>query len=102
MPERFVQENLPWLYALVLSFWGCAVQYATRLKKGETASLKSFFLDLVICSFAGVISFFVCQEMGLSGWRMAIVVSLSAHEGTRAIGLLTEFKDSLVVTRRPK
>ena len=53
MPERFVQDNLPWLYALVLSFWGCAVQYATRLKKGETASLKSFFLDLVICSFAG-------------------------------------------------
>ena len=39
MPERFVQDNLPWLYALILSFWGCAVQYATRLKKGETASL---------------------------------------------------------------
>ena len=34
MPERFVQDNLPWLYALMLlSFWGCAVQYATRLKK---------------------------------------------------------------------
>ena len=34
-----------------------------------------------------MISIFVCREMGLSGWRMAIVVSLSAHEGTRAIGL---------------
>jgi len=94
--NKFLPDDFSWLYAVILSFWGCIVQYATRVKNGEPAAWRPFILDLVICSFAGVISFFACQELGLSGWKMAIVVSLSAHEGTRAIGLWTQFRDNIV------
>ena len=51
------------------------------------------FLDLVVCSFAGLLAFFICQSMGVDGWKSAVVISITAHEGTRAINLMIRFRD---------
>ena len=53
-------------------------------------------LDLVICSFAGLLAFFICQALGVLDWQAAIVIAVTAHEGTRAIGLLVRFRDRIL------
>ena len=53
-------------------------------------------LDLVVCSFAGLIAFFICQALGVRDWQAAIVIAVTAHEGTRAIGLFVRFRDKFL------
>ena len=95
MNERFswVQEYLPWVYAFALSLWGGTVLIAQRLKNGETLRGVDFVVDVLVCSFAGSIAFFICQWQGLEGWPSAIVISLSAHSGPRALALYMDMHD---------
>ncbi|MCB1890361.1 MAG: phage holin family protein [Rhodocyclaceae bacterium] len=93
---QLAQENLPWIYGLVLSLWGGLVQYAARVRAGEKWQWGNLVLDLLACSFSGLIAFMACQEMSLSGWKMAIVVSVSAHEGTRALALWLRLRESIL------
>ena len=94
--ENWVAQNLPFMYATILALWGGFVQYANRVRVGEKWSWSALSLDLTVCSFAGVISFFFCQAAEIYGWKAAIVIAVSAHEGTRAIGLMTRFRDKII------
>ena len=94
--EHWVAQNLPFFYAMVLSIWGGFVQYANRVRAGEKWDWTMMLLDLVVCSFAGLIAFFICQALGVKDWQAAIVIAVTAHEGTRAIGLLVRFRDKLL------
>ena len=91
MNERFhwLQDYLPWLYAVILSVWGATVHVAQRLKAGDPA--PSLIVDGLVCVFAGSLAFFYCQWQVIDGWPSAIVISLSAHGGPRAIGLYQEY-----------
>ena len=95
MNERFswVQEYLPWVYAFALSLWGGTVHIAQRLKNGETLRGVDFVVDVLVCSFAGSIAFFICQWQGFEGWPSAIVISLSAHSDPRALALYMDMHD---------
>lgn len=94
--ESWVAQNLPFLYAMILSVWGGFVQYANRVRAGERWSWSAMTLDLVVCSFAGLLAFFLCQSVGVYDWRAAIVIAVTAHEGTRAVGLFVRFRDRLL------
>ena len=97
--ERFLswlQENLPFGYAFIISIWGGFVQYASRVRQGEPWEYKAMFLDLVICSFTGVITFFICQAAGVQGWQAAAIIAISAHEGTRGIALFINWRDRIL------
>ena len=74
--EHWVAQNLPFLYAIVLSVWGGFVQYANKVRAGERWSWTSMLLDLVVCSFAGLIAFFACQAAGIKDWQAAIVIAV--------------------------
>lgn len=104
MPERaalsFIEQHLPWIYAFALSVWGAFVQYAERVRSGERWSWKDLTLDTIICTFSGLLAFFICQSVDIEGWQQAVVVSLSAHQGTRAIGLLSHFRDRFLNIRQ--
>ena len=96
MMDRLIQDHLPWLYAIVLSVWGGLVQYAGKVRAGDEAwSWGNVALDMIVCSFAGLTAFFLCQWQAVTGWQMAIVVSISAHQGTHAIKMLATIKDRL-------
>ena len=90
------QKLLPWAYALILSLWGGTVQYANRVRNGKKHRWTDLFLDLLVCSFSGLLSFFACNIGEVSGWQMAICVSISAHEGPRAIALMTNLVKSRI------
>jgi len=93
---EWLQLNVPFFYAIALSLWGGFVQYANRVRAGEKWSWFAMFLDLVVCSFAGVLAFFLCQGIGIEGWQAAVVIAISAHEGTRAVGLFVAWRDRII------
>lgn len=88
-----LQDHLPWFYALLLSLWGGLVQYAQRVRSGGEWSWKELALDWIVCSFAGVLSFMVCQAFNVTGWQQAVVIAVSAHEGARAICKISKISD---------
>lgn len=94
--ENWLGQNLPFLYATLLSIWGGFVQYASRVRAGEKWSWFAMCLDLIVCSFAGLMAFFLCQALGILDWQAAIVIAITAHEGTRAIGLMVRFRDRIL------
>lgn len=103
MPERvlnpltsWLHDNLPFFYALALSLWGGFVQYANKVRMGELWSWKSMFLDLVVCSFVGILAFFMCQAIEVEGWRAAVIIAVSAHEGSRSIVVFMSWRDKFI------
>ena len=88
--DDFLRENAPWVYAGALSIWASITQYALHLKNGGKFSWADLCIDTVLCTFSGGIAFFVCKRFEMSGWDLAIIVSLCAHQGPRAIALLTQ------------
>ena len=93
---EWFKDNLPFFYATALSLWGGFVQYADRVRLGEPWSWKAMFLDLVICSFSGLIAFFICQSLDVIGWKAAIVIAISAHEGPRTIESFITLRDRII------
>lgn len=47
--------------------------------------------ELFISGFAGLVTFLLCNEMGVSANLTAVAVALSGHMGGNAIDLITEF-----------
>jgi len=93
------QENLPFFYAGVLSLWGGFVQYINKVRMGEKWSWSTLFFDLVVCSFAGLLAFFLCQILNLDGWKAAIVIAISAHEGTRGVNAFIELRNKFITPK---
>lgn len=97
----FIQEYLPWIYAIGLSTWGSAVHIAQRIKNGEKLRLIDFIVDGIVCIFTGSIAFFLCQWQGVDGWLSAIIISLSAHSGPRALAIYMDMHDRFIGRIKP-
>ena len=94
-PPKF-HDLWPWVSTLCLSIWGGAVQYAQRVRNGETFSWVSLGLDLVVCSFAGLLTFLLCEAASIRGPMQAVLIAISAHMGTRAIASLEVVRDRIL------
>lgn len=86
----------PWLTTFGLSMWGGLVQYVQRVRNGEVFSWKALALDLVVCSFAGLLTFLLCESAGIQGPIQAVLIAVSAHMGTRAISSLEVVRDRIL------
>lgn len=98
---EWLKSNLPFFYAIILSLWGGFVQYVNRVRMGETWRWKSMLLDMIVCSFTGILAFFMCQSMGIDGWRAALIIAISAHEGTRTIGIFINWRNKVMGADKP-
>jgi hypothetical protein len=84
---------LPWLTTIVLSALATAAQVAQKLRSGEAWSPRNALLDLIICTFVGLLTHMVCERAGMDGMTRSILVAISAHMGTRALGQYERFRD---------
>ena len=100
MPEKQANEFMdlfravvPFLTTFLLSIWGGTVSHIQRIRKDQrNFTLGSeYWMDIVICSFAGLLTYFFCEYANVFGWLRAILISISAHMGTRAIASLESF-----------
>ncbi len=91
-----IRDGLPYLSTLVLSCWGGIVSYIQRMRvKSQKFSWKELGFDLVISSFAGLLTHFFCEYSNVSGSMSAILIAVSGHMGTRAIASFERIRDRI-------
>ena len=78
------------IWVLALSTWGGIAGYVRKIKQGKTKrfSLTELVGEIVISSFVGVITYFLCKSSGIDETITAAVVGVSSHMGSRAIYLI--------------
>lgn len=91
-------------YVLVLSLLGGLASFIMRLNAStEPQPLKRLFLtllgELFLSGFAGLTTFLICQEWGISPNMTAVAVAISGHLGGNAISQISKFYESLM--RKP-
>lgn len=91
-----IADIWPWLSTFGLSLWGGLVHYAQRVRNGEPFSWRAMALDLIVCSFAGLLTFLMCESAGIRGPIQAVLIAVSAHMGTRAIASLEVVRDRIL------
>lgn len=85
----FNATGLGFVWFMLVAVWGGTVSYITRLKKSKAPfSLMELVGEWTISAFAGIITAYLCAEMGMSFYVTAALSGISGHMGGRAIGLL--------------
>ena len=81
------------LWVCALSMWGGVAGYIRKLRQGLTKgfSITELLGEIVVSSFVGIITFFLCQTSHLDQTITAALVGLSGHMGSRAIYLIELF-----------
>ncbi len=91
MPTKnnFTFELIAYSWVLLLSIWGGAASYLSKVRHGNLRfSMVALLDDLLISGFVGVLTFFLCRAAGLDEWLSAAIIGVSAHMGSRSIMLL--------------
>ena len=91
---ELMRQVMPYLSTIFLSTWGGLVNHITKLRSGEKKfQAKELISDLVVSTFAGLITFYFCRAASVSETMSAVLVAISGHMGTRAIaGFETLYK----------
>jgi hypothetical protein len=86
----------PYLSTVFLACWGGAVSYISRIRKGKCkVNWRELFFDLVVSSFAGVLTHLLCESVGIEGAKAAMLIAVSGHMGTRAIAGFEHLRDRI-------
>ena len=80
------REFMPYFSTFFLSTWGGIVNHITKLRSSRKKfQFKELFFDLVVSTFAGLITYYFCRAANISETMSAILIAISGHMGTRAI-----------------
>ena len=81
-----LRQFMPYIMTVFLSIWGSIVNHITTLRSGKKKfQPKELIFDIIVSTFAGLLTFFFCKSAGLSETMSAILIAISGHMGTRAI-----------------
>lgn len=97
MPEKD-PTNYGWityLWVSGLAMWGGAVSFMRKRKSGQARpfNLTEFVGEIITSAFAGVLTFWLCESVGMSGLLTAAMVGVSGHMGSRAIFQLEKWAE---------
>lgn len=78
------------IWVIALSTWGGIAGYIRKLRQGMTKrfSLTELIGEIVVSSFVGVITYFLCKSSNIDETITAAIVGVSSHMGSRAIYLI--------------
>ena len=83
---EWFRQFIPYIITVFLSIWGGVVNHITTLRSGKKKfQPKELIFDLIVSTFAGLLTFFFCKSAGLSETMSAVLIAISGHMGTRAI-----------------
>jgi uncharacterized membrane protein HdeD (DUF308 family) len=100
---EWVRQLLPYLLALLLACYGGIVQHVQRLRKTDKKFIwREFWFDLLISSFAGLLTYFLCDWAEITGTaKAAILIAISGHMGTRAIASFQTLHEKMFGVKGP-
>lgn len=90
--QQLLDMGLGYLWFFVLALWGGTVSYINRVRKMKTAfSLVELIGEWSISGFVGLITAYICAEMGFSFYMTAALTGIAGHMGGRAIFILEKW-----------
>ena len=97
-PKSWITELLEgrgFIWLVILAVWGGTANYINRLKTSkESFKLVELLGEWTVSGFAGMLTAYICIEIGTSWQLMCFMSGISGHMGGRAIYMLeTKFKD---------
>lgn len=83
---EWMRQFMPYITTFFLSTWGGVVNHVSTIRSRKTKfQWKELAFDLIVSTFAGLLTFFFCKGAELSETMSAILIAISGHMGTRAI-----------------
>lgn len=92
--EIFSNEGLlKHLWAFCISLLGGVVAHFERIqdKNHNRFMFMLFLYDLAASSFIGLVALYTCLSLEVGIYMTGVVISVSAHSGTKALSLLLKF-----------
>ena len=83
----FVADFLTYLCVFGLAALGGAASFVRRVRNGQAkySNIVELIGELVVSTFAGLVTFFLCQSANFDDMLTAAFVAVSGHMGTRLI-----------------
>lgn len=80
-------DLLTYAWVIGLSLLGGAASFVRRVRSGQSkySNIVELIGELVVSSFAGLVTFFLCQSAEFDGALSAAFIAISGHMGTRII-----------------
>lgn len=90
--------TIGYFWLILLAIWGGTVNYLLRLRKGHVLvfSFTELIGEWAISGFAGLLTAFVCAEMGMSWQLTAFFTGVAGHLGGRAIYLFEQYAQARI------
>lgn len=83
---EWLRQFMPYLTTFFLSTWGGVVNHITTIRSKKTKfQWRELAFDLIVSTFAGLITFYFCRSSGISETMSAVLIAISGHMGARAI-----------------
>lgn len=93
--KSLVDSGLGYIWLIFLAVWGGTVNYLNRLKKSQAGfSVAELAGEWVISGFAGIMTAFICFEMGFSDYVTYAAAGISGHMGGKAVYFLEKWFNS--------
>jgi hypothetical protein len=88
---KLVMDNLSYGWFVLMAFWGGTANYISRRNKDKTPfSVIELVGEWSISGFAGLITAYICMDMGLSFALTSAAAGIGGHMGGRAIYLIEQ------------
>ena len=84
---------LTYIWVLCLSAFGGIVNFSRKLRDSRTTPfrLTEFVGEIATSSFAGLLTFWLCESAGIDRLIAACCIAISGHMGSRAVFKMERF-----------
>ena len=95
-PSPFDYGVLTYLWVLCLSAFGGIVNFSRKLRDARTTPfrLTEFIGEIATSSFAGLLTFWLCEAAGVDRLIEACCIAISGHMGSRAVFKIEKFLEA--------
>lgn len=94
--SEFFKNVWPFVWTFLLSSWGGVVSHIQRMRMTHSKfNIRELAFDLIISSFAGLLTYMFCSYSKINGEMSAILIAISGHMGTRAIAGFERMRDRI-------
>lgn len=85
--DPFDYSVITYVWVMLLSAFGGMVNFSRKLHEGRTKPFRvtEFIGEIVTSSFAGLLTFWLCESAGVDKLIAAVLIAISGHMGSRAI-----------------